>query len=401
MALDFRVKFDLTSEPKIVLTDATTEREKLGGAWIRVLYPDGVVTQYGDANNPVLNNLGDIFEIEPRLAINQEIQIGNYTFFYYDLDYNRTEKSATIVFGDITYDVEHAINPFTPRAIVSDRTNYSLFADFAVSTVQRAWAIKIVDNGNQFFTDSSVAIDLSTYGAGPFDSRYDVRLISTVAYTSLTGTWLSVEKAYLYTSVIELRSPPIYSKLVAAVAVIKDTMDAVGKNTDEYERYFIDFRRCITLLSHLDNIFLTDNDTSKAQTIVKDIMDIVYSNLYTHSFSGQKIETWDITEQFSIAWTHIRNKPELFDTAWSLIQNKPQVFPPEYHKHSPADIETFVYIQAEPSREWVIQHNLAKFPSLVLVDDQNNLIFGDFRYEGPTTITVMFNTPLVGYAYLN
>ena len=400
MALDFVVKFDLTSEPKIVLTDATTGRDKLGGAWIRVLYPDGVVTQYGDANSPAIGNLGDAFEIEPRLASNQDIQIGTYTFFYFDIDFNRVDKSVDIVFGDVSHDVEQSLNPFTPRAVLSDRTDYSLFSLFSPSVVQRAWAIKIMDKNNEFFTDSSVAIDLSAYGGGPFDSRYDIRLLTTVSYTH-PYSWVSLDKAYLYTDVLEFRRPPVYSELVAAIAVIKNTMDAVGKNTDEYERYFIDFRRCVTLLSHLDNIFVTDNDTSKAQQLVQDIMDIVYSGLYTHSYSGQKIETWDITEQFSIDWTHIRNKPELFDTAWTLIQNKPQVFPPEYHKHSPADIETFVYIQAEPSREWVIRHNLEKFPSIILADDQNNLIFGDFRYDDPTTITVMFNMPIIGYAYLN
>ena len=62
---------------------------------------------------------------------------------------------------------------------------------------------------------------------------------------------------------------------------------------------------------------------------------------------------------------------------------------------------SFTYSQLSPSNEWVIEHSLQKFASIVVVDSANSVVIGDIEYVDENTIIVRFNGSFSGRAYLN
>ena len=51
--------------------------------------------------------------------------------------------------------------------------------------------------------------------------------------------------------------------------------------------------------------------------------------------------------------------------------------------------------------DWVITHNLGKFPSVTIVDVNNEIVIGDIDYTSSNIVTVTFNNPFAGCAFLN
>ncbi len=62
---------------------------------------------------------------------------------------------------------------------------------------------------------------------------------------------------------------------------------------------------------------------------------------------------------------------------------------------------TYIHTQDVPLAVWVINHNLGKFPSVTIVDSQNQVVVGDVTYNSSNTITLSFTSAFAGYAYLN
>ena len=63
--------------------------------------------------------------------------------------------------------------------------------------------------------------------------------------------------------------------------------------------------------------------------------------------------------------------------------------------------KTFVYTQAVPATNWVINHNLNKFPSVTVVDSGNTTVEGSITYNNQNTVTLSFSAQFSGKAYLN
>jgi hypothetical protein len=62
---------------------------------------------------------------------------------------------------------------------------------------------------------------------------------------------------------------------------------------------------------------------------------------------------------------------------------------------------TFIFSQLTPLSVWTITHNLGEYPSVTIVDLNNNVIIGDITYINNNVVSITFLTPVVGYAYLN
>lgn len=62
---------------------------------------------------------------------------------------------------------------------------------------------------------------------------------------------------------------------------------------------------------------------------------------------------------------------------------------------------TFVFNQTYNSNTWMIQHNLSKFPSVSVVDENNHLIISDVEYIDENNIILHFSDAISGIAYLN
>ena len=64
-------------------------------------------------------------------------------------------------------------------------------------------------------------------------------------------------------------------------------------------------------------------------------------------------------------------------------------------------LETFVFEQGIASDEWVIEHNLNKYPSVSVVDSANNVITPEVEYIDLNNIVVRMNGATTGKAFLN
>ena len=65
------------------------------------------------------------------------------------------------------------------------------------------------------------------------------------------------------------------------------------------------------------------------------------------------------------------------------------------------DDANFVFTQGIPSATWNITHNLGKFPSVSVVDNRLELMYGDVEYFNENSLTITFSAPFSGKAFLN
>jgi hypothetical protein len=63
--------------------------------------------------------------------------------------------------------------------------------------------------------------------------------------------------------------------------------------------------------------------------------------------------------------------------------------------------KNFVFTQAVASTSWEIKHNLGKFPSVSVVNNNNILMYGETTYVDTNNLTINFSAGFSGKAYLN
>jgi hypothetical protein len=62
---------------------------------------------------------------------------------------------------------------------------------------------------------------------------------------------------------------------------------------------------------------------------------------------------------------------------------------------------TYTFDQDVPSNQWVIEHNLDRYPSATVVDSAGSTIICDVQYDSPDQVTIQFSAAFSGRAYLN
>ena len=62
---------------------------------------------------------------------------------------------------------------------------------------------------------------------------------------------------------------------------------------------------------------------------------------------------------------------------------------------------TFVFTQGVPATVWNISHNLGKFPSVSVTNNNNIVTNGEITYIDNNNVTLTFSAAFVGKAYLN
>ena len=61
---------------------------------------------------------------------------------------------------------------------------------------------------------------------------------------------------------------------------------------------------------------------------------------------------------------------------------------------------TTTHTQGSASSTWTVTHNLNKFPSVTIVDSNEEQIFGVVDYQSANTIVLTFSAAISGKAYL-
>lgn len=62
---------------------------------------------------------------------------------------------------------------------------------------------------------------------------------------------------------------------------------------------------------------------------------------------------------------------------------------------------SFVFAQTLASAVWQVQHNLAKYPAVTVVDSSGHEVIGDVVHNSSYDLTIQFSAPFAGSAYLN
>jgi hypothetical protein len=65
-----------------------------------------------------------------------------------------------------------------------------------------------------------------------------------------------------------------------------------------------------------------------------------------------------------------------------------------------ANIQAFSFDQTVPSASWVINHNLNRYPTVVVKDSAGTVVVGTVTYDDENTISLSFTGGFAGTAYL-
>lgn len=63
--------------------------------------------------------------------------------------------------------------------------------------------------------------------------------------------------------------------------------------------------------------------------------------------------------------------------------------------------KTFTFVQSASSTNWSIQHNMDKFPAVVVVNNNNVVMYGNITYIDTNNLIITFSAGFSGKAYLN
>lgn len=61
----------------------------------------------------------------------------------------------------------------------------------------------------------------------------------------------------------------------------------------------------------------------------------------------------------------------------------------------------FVYTQIAANSVWLVNHNLNKYPSVSVVDSNNQIVYGDIDYQDANNLIISFTSAFGGKVYLN
>jgi hypothetical protein len=63
--------------------------------------------------------------------------------------------------------------------------------------------------------------------------------------------------------------------------------------------------------------------------------------------------------------------------------------------------DSFVYMQSLPASTWTVNHGLNKYPSVHIVDSNNNEVIADVQYTTVNQVVISFSEPFNGNAFFS
>lgn len=64
-------------------------------------------------------------------------------------------------------------------------------------------------------------------------------------------------------------------------------------------------------------------------------------------------------------------------------------------------ISTYIHTQMTAAAQWMIPHNLGRFPSVTVADSAGSVVLGETEYLDRNTVRLTFSSAFAGHAYLN
>lgn len=172
------------------------------------------------------------------------------------------------------------------------------------------------------------------------------------------------------------------------IARAESTVEKIEQYDDEIE----DIKQKIDDVSGLINFGVAWQTIKKANWVLQtnrvykltiNDKSVVLGIYKTNGVNREKVVNCDITTtDTSVVITSL----EAFDGYLLLASNT---------------IGNYIYEQVEPADEWIVEHNLGKYPSVTTVDTTGYMIIGQVQYVDLNTVKINFTTATNGKAFLN
>jgi len=159
-------------------------------------------------------------------------------------------------------------------------------------------------------------------------------------------------------------SGPANDSNIAAITTMQiSNVDASGQNTVEFMEYLVGNN---ILISEQNNISLFGHFTIDSYTLNNNVATLNLTNIF-----GNGVLDLDKFYDFAVFTLSSQGAP------------------------------TFVFTQGIPATTWNIQHNLAKFPSVSVINNNDVVINGEVTYIDNKNVQLNFSAGFTGKAYLN
>lgn len=394
VSVNFSIQFDLTSTPKLKVTDNSTYSAAQSGVSIlvKVTRPDGIIIQANEGGD-IKGDSGSLNTYEallPLSPIDGQVSKGTYKIEY---SFSVDNSYPVIVTKSIDYDFKKIdlttfqdINEFTPLIKLKDTTPSYDVSNYSLGSINRLFIAQNSKGGssisnvtNTGTTNADREFSLADTSSKFYDTKYIVDLEVTLIHTHSTYSWFSVKSKSTKRDIVKVFSVPTKLEMISYFNSLRNLVETYdGYNKALYDKYAKEYEFVITsfdlLVRRLD-AELTDDDNTD---ILRDILEILRNNIpRTHTQIELGAVDLQIYATGNVSWTSIEKIP---------------VYNP---------FESYEQIFATASLQWDITHGLGKKPSVTLVDDNENIVYGAIEYVNLNVIKITFNKLSSGKAYLN
>lgn len=391
VSVDFKIQFDLTSSPTLDVRDNSTfsHVQKDIKIFIRITRPDGIVRE-PDFETPDISNISSVYEFTlPLSSSDGKVAEGNYIVEYYftvgDDELVKRQKQFNFNFEYISSVVKNKIDEFTPLVQVVDETPSYDVTNYNLNEITRVFTSSYPNQTLEIPSYTSLGngskertYSLSDIEGNYFDTTYQTYLDVNCVYTNTQFSWVSVKIRFSSSIVTDVYSTPTRIEVLSYIDTLRNLMETYdGYNRSLFDKYNKDYEFVVTSFQHLTDRLaanLTNQDTTE---ILRNILDVIRNNV-PREHQGDKLIPVDvITFAPSADWNKITNIPTYNPFA-------------TYEKKFPT-----------PLHEWEVIHQLNKKPTVTLVDDYENIVYGAVEYLNLNIIKITFNTLTSGKVYLN
>jgi hypothetical protein len=275
--LSFRVMYDLTGPPTLVLTDTTASTPAGLVGIFAITQPDGY-TRTGNISSPDITFAGGSFSFPLTLDSIGGVQCGTYTIVYTattNILEPSTDFTRTYVFDYTapTLVLTEDFDVFSPLLRYVDNTSYPR-ASYTNGPVTRSWTAVSTPTGT--ITGSTQTFTISYLGQY-YDANYTIGLTSTLTYTHFTYPWLTVQEIVTKSVSTFAQTPPTPTQITQGITELKALLDNAENTCIEYGQLKADFEYSQTLFQHiLDKVRV--GDMSGIYTDLKDLVAVLNGN---------------------------------------------------------------------------------------------------------------------------
>ena len=391
--IDYSLLFDLRATPTLVITDTGTYSAQQSNVsiTIKITRPDGIVRN-PSASADISGTSGSLSTFSYILPLASDD--GEPIKGVYKIEYSFTVGSATAVTRTKTFDYQYTkievtlaedLNEFTPLLKVKDTTASYTVTGYTTDSISRQFTGNIAALSKTLHTQTNSATTTAareyrleeTLNDGKFyDSLYSVSCAVTTNHTNSNYSWVTVKEKITKTISVDAYAVPTKAAMIDYFDSLRNLVETYdGSNKRLYDKYSADYEFVMSSFDHLVRRLDAGDSDDENTDIVKDIIAIL----------RQDIPRTHTNLQLSAT------SPNIYSSGvdWSSVSGVPT--------YSPFSTWT----QDKSGDTWTINHGLGKYPSVTVVDDNGNIVYGNVTYTNANTVTVSFSAALSGKAYLN